>query len=314
MRNLRPASSPAQDIGADARDFPVCPVCGASAWVVVYTGPVRDGSFGKTRDGRVARCGGCGVERLAETLCLEADDYRTEAYRLHLGQDHDLAKHYASHDELSRFTLDALWPVSLRGKTIADVGCGGGSLLDHLCGVAEKLVAVDPASGFAASLTERGYRWFSDCEAAAEEYSGGVDVAFSIQVIEHVVDPKAFLKGIRQLLKPNGLLIMSTPNRADILMQLLPDDFPAFFYRTQHRWAFDAASLGRCAHEAGFQMRETRHVHRYGMANALLWLRDRKPSGRVALPAIDRQADDLWRTWLEANGHADNLYVILEPA
>ncbi len=96
-------------------------------------------------------------------------------------------------------------------------------------------------------------------------------------------------------------------------MELLPDEFPGFFYRTQHRWAFDAAALARCAAEAGFQVQETRHIHRYGIANTMLWLRDRKPSGRAALPPLDRAADDMWRTWLEANGRADNLYMLLRP-
>jgi 2-polyprenyl-3-methyl-5-hydroxy-6-metoxy-1,4-benzoquinol methylase len=96
-----------------------------------------------------------------------------------------------------------------------------------------------------------------------------------VQVIEHVEDPKAFFAGIRQLLKPDGLAVISTPIRDDILMDLLPDDFPAFFYRTQHRWAFDAAALARCTEVAGLVVREVRHVRRYGMVNVLLWLRER---------------------------------------
>ena len=62
---------------------------------------------------------------------------------------------------------------------------------------------------------------------------------------------------------------------------------------------------------AGFDVREVRHVHRYGMANALLWLRERKPSGRERLTVIDHEADALWRAWLESTGRADNLYMLL---
>ncbi len=295
-------------------DFPVCPVCGSEAWTVIYDGSVRDGGFGATKPGRVARCRGCGIERLAESLCLSNDAYRGAQYREHLGQDHDIARHYKSHDELARFTLDVLWPRSLRGKTVADVGCGGGSLLDHIRGLPAKTIAIDPAEGFASSLKARGYCWFATAPDAAEELGAKVDVAFSIQVIEHVADPKRFLAEIRVLLKPDGILVLSTPNRADILMDLLPADFPGFFYRTQHRWAFDAGALSHCASEAGFAVAERRHVHRYGIANALIWLRDRKPSGRTALPPLNRAVDDAWRSWLEANGRADNLYMVLTPA
>jgi hypothetical protein len=93
---------------------------------------------------------------------------------------------------------------------------------------------------------------------------------------------------------------------------LLPDVFPAHFYRTHHRWYFDDASLGAAARAAGFRVHSVRHVHRYGLSNALLWLRERKPPGRLALNVIDRNADDLWRSWLEAAGRSDNLYVVLQ--
>jgi 2-polyprenyl-3-methyl-5-hydroxy-6-metoxy-1,4-benzoquinol methylase len=297
-----------------AADFPICPVCNLAAWTLRYEGPVRDGGFGETRPGQVARCGGCGIERLAESLCLQDEDYRGGTYRTHVGQDHELAHHYGAHDELTRFTLDTVWPKPLRGKVVADVGCGGGSLLDHLRGVTAELIAIDPDEKFASSLRARGYRHFPGSTEAAAEFSGQVDVAFAIQVIEHVADPRDFLAKTRTLLAPDGVLVVSTPNRADILMDLLPDDFPAFFHRTQHRWYFDAASLSRCAQAAGFGVSETRHIHRYGMANALLWLRDRKPSGRAALGAIDRLADDLWRSYLESSGRADNLYMVLRVA
>ncbi len=183
-------------------DFPICPTCGSDRWTVVYDGPVRDGGFGVTKPGRVACCESCGVERLAESACLPDAAYSGPEYRRHIGQDHDLLKHYATHDELARFTLDMVWPLSLRGKVVADVGCGGGSLLDHICGLPKKTIAIDPAKGFKASLQDRDYVWFESASHAARDYAGKVDVAFSIQVIEHVSDPKAFLADIRALLKP----------------------------------------------------------------------------------------------------------------
>jgi SAM-dependent methyltransferase len=242
---------------------------------------------------------------------LNSADYVGDTYRVHLGQNHDLGDHRRGHDELARFTVDTIWPISLREKVIADIGCGGGSLLDHFSGLAKKAVAIDPAAGFADSLRARGYDYFSTSEAAAVRYGNAVDFAFAIQVIEHVDDPVAFLAEVLRLLKPGAMCVVSTPNRDDILMDLLPNDFPAFFYRTQHRWAFDASSLATCASGAGFNVREVRHVHRYGMANALLWLRERKPAGREDLSVIDRKADTLWRAWLESTGRADNLYIVL---
>lgn len=164
--------------------------------------------------------------------------------------------------------------MSLRGSTVADFGCGGGVLLDHLRGVAGALIAIEPNSLFGTSLMERGYDWYRSGAAATKAYPEGVDLLFSTQVIEHVDEPYGFMKEAYALLKPGGRAIISTPNREDILMEMLPNEFPRFFYRTQHRWSFHAASLKACAERACLVVLETRHVHRYGIANAMHWLKD----------------------------------------
>lgn len=292
-------------------DFPHCPICNSSSWETVYRGDIRDGAFGGWRDSEICRCGSCGVDRLAESACLGVESYQTTEYRSRLGQNHDADSHFAIHDELARFTLETLWPVSIRGKTVADVGCGGGALLDHLRGVATKILAIEPAIPFSDSLQERGYTWFPSAREAATLFKDKVDIVLSTQVIEHVSDPVSFLEDISQLLGPNGLAVISTPNRRDILMELLPDDFPQFFYRTQHRWSFDAGSLSKCAASAGLFVAEIRHVHRYGIANTMHWLKESKPRGRDPLGPLDGAIDKHWQAWLENNGRSDNLYIIL---
>lgn len=296
----------------DPVNFPSCAACGAHDWAEVYKGPIRDGSFGRERDAVIARCGGCGVDRLDESLCLNLQDYELPIYRGKLQQSHDAEKHQREHDELARFTLETVWPMSLRGMTVADLGCGGGVLLDHLRGVAGALIAVEPNELFGASLTKRGYDWYRSGLAASEAYPEGVDLLVSTQVIEHVDDPFGFMNEAYALIKPGGRVIISTPNREDILMEMLSDEFPRFFYRTQHRWSFHSASLKACAERAGFTVLETRHVHRYGIANAMHWLKDKCPRGRLKLQPFDDQIDKLWRSWLEATGRSDNLYLIGE--
>lgn len=295
-------------------DFPSCAVCGADQWQTVHSGPVRDGSFGSWRDAEVCRCGSCGVDRLAESACLGFDSYQSTDYRQRLEQDHDVDRHYATHDELARFTLEALWPTSLRGKTIADVGCGGGALLDHVRGVAASIVAIDPAVPFSESLKSRGYAWYPSAAAACRDHESKVDIVLSTQVIEHVDDPRAFLADIARLLKPDGIAVVSTPNRRDVLMELLPQAFPSFFYRVQHRWAFDATSLSRCAERGGLVVADLRHVHRYGIANTMYWLKEGRPRGRTTMAPLDGTIDKLWQSWLENNGRADNLYALLKRA
>ena len=294
--------------------FSPCEICGANEWRVAYHGDIRDGGFGSTyADATVGRCGGCGVERLAESVSPDAAFYEGEAYRTRLGQGLTSGSHFADADHLQRFGLELLSSNSLRGSTVADIGCSGGSFLDHVAGLADRKIAVEPSEIYHQSLADRGYTVFPYARDATESFAGNVDLAVSFQVIEHVENPRAFLADVRNLLRPDGRFLISTPNLRDILMRLLPDDFPAFFYRVVHRWYFDADSLAACARHAGFDVVQIDHVHRYGMSNALTWLRDRRPRGHERLDGIDRTADLLWRAQLEQSGQSDCLFLTLAP-
>lgn len=302
------------EAGEDAA-FGRCEICGDTAWTAVHRGPIRDGAFGQLRPAAtVARCGGCGADRLAEECCPPPEFYETEAYRNHLHQQAETTSFLAAHDELQIFPLLSLWPQPLRGRVVADVGCAGGSFLDHVSGVATRAVAIEPCAAFHDGLRARGYEIYPYAAAAAEAIPGEVDVAVSLQVIEHTVDPRTFLADIRPLLKPDGLLLVSTPNRTDFLMEALPGDYPAFFYRVAHRWYFDADSLGACARAAGFEVCDTRFIQRYDMSNGLLWIRDKRPSGRARMAGVTRLGDDLWKTFLESTGRSDCLYMLLRPS
>ncbi|MEX0827493.1 MAG: class I SAM-dependent methyltransferase [Haliea sp.] len=299
-----------------AAAFDTCEICSSSDWEEVYTGPIRAGSFGKTIDaGLIGGCLGCGVKRLAEAFCPTTSFYETAEYRSFLDQQLDSESYFAAHDELQHFTLEAFWPRSLRNKTVLDVGCGAGSFLDHIRSIAGRVVAIEPCTAYHRDLRGRGIDVWSYASEFAQGFGKGqIDYAFALQVIEHVADPCEFLKEIRPLMRDDGLLIISTPNSDDILMHLLPDDFPKFFFRAVHRWYFDMTSLSHCAELAGFEIVAKQHVHRYGLSNTLQWLRDRVPSGHQRLQSITPLADDFWKAYLEAAGQSDNLYIFLSPS
>lgn len=294
--------------------FKACEICGGDGWKIVYAGPVRDGAFGNlTDDGaRVARCGGCGVERLDEEHCKEEEFYKGESYRELLKKPTDAAGFFAEHDVVQLRNLEQLWPESVRGKVVADVGCGAGSFLDHIAGLASEVIAIDPCEPYHEFLASRGYKVYPLAKDAAAEPAGPVDWAFSFSVVEHVPNPRSFLEDIGKLLKPDGRLMVSTPNRRDLLMEILPDDYQPFFYRAVHRWYFDIPSFSACADRAGLEVIEIRVHQRFGLSNTMLWLRDRQPRGSKALPHIRSDLlDHLWRSYLEREGVGDYLYFVL---
>ena len=290
-----------------------CEICGNLSWESVYNGDIRDGHYGLIRENStVFQCIDCGVQRLLESDCIPPEYYDTGEYREKLNQSLSLDSEIEGHELLNRFTFESIWPLSVRNKHVLDVGCGSGHLLDALSGASKNQVGIEPCSPYLASIIEKGYEAYSsiqDCtNKGREKY---FDFGFSIQVIEHVLNPRLFLEDIRLLLKPGADLLISTPNRDDILMSLMPDDFPSFFYRTQHRWYFDANSLEFCAKSAGFEIVEMKYIHRYGMSNTLHWLRDKLPTGVEKIQGINALADNFWKGYLESTHQSDNLYIHL---
>jgi 2-polyprenyl-6-hydroxyphenyl methylase/3-demethylubiquinone-9 3-methyltransferase len=104
----------------------------------------------------------------------------------------------------------------LEGKTAIDVGCGAGLLAEPLARLGAKVTAIDAAaelievarSHAAGQGIEIDYR-----HAAVEDVGSEFDLVTSMEVIEHVADPQAFLTSLAAGLAPGGLMILSTPNR-----------------------------------------------------------------------------------------------------
>jgi 2-polyprenyl-3-methyl-5-hydroxy-6-metoxy-1,4-benzoquinol methylase len=291
-----------------------CEICGKNQWGIVYSGTIRDGAYGEVyNDATVHQCHQCGVQRLLELDCIPSEYYETGRYREKLKQSLNAKNAMYEHELLNKFTFEALSPISLRDKNIIDIGSGSGHLLDAISGASKSQVGIEPCSAYKENTIERGYEVYSSIQGLnSKTKAKHFDLGFSIQVIEHVLNPKLFLEEILTLLKPGADLIVSTPNRDDILMSLLPKEFPSFFYRTPHRWYFDRESLEFCARSAGFKVIETKFIHRYGMANTLRWLRDKQPVGTKKVKGIDMLADNLWRAYLENTCQSDNLYIHLQ--
>lgn len=289
--------------------FKPCSVCGAGVGEA-YRGPIRAGAFPNTIPAAISRCERCGTERL-EDIQLPADYYSSDSYRMDLQEEPDVAGYFKRHDWEQYGRLGLLESIQLRDAIVVDVGCAGGSFLDSVAGFAKTTIGIDPATAYRDSLRERGHRVYGSTEEAVRDWRGRVNVATSFSVIEHVDDPVGLLRGIRDLLAPDGIAIVSTPNLRDVLISAVGDAYRSFFYRKVHTFYFDGPALRAAADAAGFGRVRIRHVHRFGHANFATWLRDKKPGGRSESMLGDA-FDQTWRTTLEQQGLADYLYAYLQ--
>jgi 2-polyprenyl-6-hydroxyphenyl methylase/3-demethylubiquinone-9 3-methyltransferase len=104
----------------------------------------------------------------------------------------------------------------LDGKTALDVGCGAGLLAEPLARLGAQVTAVDAAPECieVAKAHAAGQGLAIDYRAVGvEAVEGKFDLVTAMEVIEHVVDPQAFVDCLAERLADGGLMILSTPNK-----------------------------------------------------------------------------------------------------
>ena len=114
------------------------------------------------------------------------------------------------------WSLDECSRRPLEGKTALDVGCGAGLLCEPLARMGAKVTGIDAAPELIEAAQEHaaGQRLEIDYRAVdVLDIEGQFDLVTSLEVIEHVAEPAAFVKGLARRLAPDGLLILSTPNQ-----------------------------------------------------------------------------------------------------
>jgi 2-polyprenyl-6-hydroxyphenyl methylase / 3-demethylubiquinone-9 3-methyltransferase len=117
----------------------------------------------------------------------------------------------------AHFGLDSKARRPIAGRSALDVGCGAGLLCEPLARLGAAVTGVDAAPENIAAARAHAALGGLAIDYRAGELSdarlGRFDIVTSMEVIEHVTDPAAFMKQLASHLTPEGLLILSTPNR-----------------------------------------------------------------------------------------------------
>lgn len=129
----------------------------------------------------------------------------------------------------------------LQGKTVLDVGCGGGILADSMARKGATVLGIDLATKSlrVAELhaMEAGTENIAYQEIAVEDLAAqrpeSFDVVTCMEMLEHVPDPASVVNALGRLVKPGGWVFLSTLSRnakafllaivgAEYLLRMLP--------------------------------------------------------------------------------------------
>ena len=277
-----------------------CAVCGGR--------DLRPHALSEWREGILhfaqARCAGCGLIISQPRATADEIDryYRDEYYARHWPDGNRIVNNnrpiYARHEvpEMQRLWRD--WPPP-EHASIFEVGCGYGTFLMMMADAGHRVAGCEISTDAVRFCREHGL----DVQQAALsgiKVAEPVDVAVSQQVIEHVEDPRAFVRAMVRLTRPGGIVAIVTEDAANTARAIqlakarLRGRIPPFHTSNDHTFVFLASHLERLLREAGCDEVRTASFSYVGEGESLHWR-----LYKMTLRGIDRLA-----------GHGDYLMAV----
>lgn len=208
--NINQIDAVAVDVlNADAR----CPVCKSTS--SEFIGQAREGVT-------LRKCASCGL--------AFHNEFSNEAEML------QYYSHYYHEDNLSfssitqaRFhTLLASFETYRESNRILDIGCGAGHFLKVAIESGWGAYGNEIASGAFEQLSRIGVKPFFGELQSANYPDHFFDVVYCSEVLEHLLDPISLLSESVRILRPGGLLYLTTPNYDSLSRRLLGSKWRVF--------------------------------------------------------------------------------------
>lgn len=207
----------------DTRQIDRCRACGSSNLreLLDYGNMPPAGGFTRLDDPAIdakapLRLGYCSNCTLMQTLDTIPSDSIFRNYSYRSSASKPLVKHFK---ELAR---QLVREFSLQGKTVVEIGCNDGVMIKPLRSLGVKVAGVDP-SDVALEASERD-KWslyndylIPDIARDVVEDHGKADLVVAFNVMAHTDNLLAFVMGVRELLKDEGVFIAEVQYQRDLL-------------------------------------------------------------------------------------------------
>jgi SAM-dependent methyltransferase len=235
-----------------------CPICGSGGAAPLFR--QTDRLYHATaREFAVVRCESCGLRRLdPQPTPEELRQYYPESYWFApdggpAGRLEEAYRRIVLGDHV-RFVESALRRSAARGPLL-DVGSGGGLFLGMLRARGFRGVGLDVSpQGAAVAWRLQGVPTICAQLEKAPLRPGAFAAITMFHVLEHLPDPRAFLRAARNLLAPDGRLIVQIPNAASWQGRLLGRRWMWNLDVPRHLFDYRAADLEKLLDRCGFEV------------------------------------------------------------
>lgn len=232
-----------------------CNLCGADDSVVRHEqlkGWPESADFAATTDrygayGTIRQCRACG---LAYTNPRPAAAALLEGYAQ--AEDPDYLKESESRCMNAYLSLAILRRFAPAGGRLLEVGCSAGFFL-NAARLHYEVEGVEPAPWARAHAQDKLKLDARHATLEEARYPDKhFDAAAAIDVIEHLPDPAGFLKELKRVLKPGGVLYLVTPDLGSLSAMLLGGRW--WGLRPAHIYYFSKATLTELLRRQGFEV------------------------------------------------------------
>jgi len=173
---------------------------------------------------------------------------------------------YQSQTEAHRTYFQTLFSFVLRSRSlgrsprILDVGSATGVFLSLLKKRGTQGVGVDVSRDAVSYCRKNGLEDYEGTlfeVVKKKKWKSVFDAVFACQVIEHERDPLTFLKTMKSIIKPNGIIVITTPNH-DTWWRILMGKRWIGYQHPEHLFFFTPKVLTKLMHTAGLTVTSVR--------------------------------------------------------
>lgn len=197
----------------------------------------------------------------------------------------------------------------VENKKLLDYGCGWGGFLT-LFGLSKNLHGLE-IKPECLEVLEKNLSHIT-IKQDIKDFENKFDVITMFHVLEHMPNQVDVLRSIREMLEPNGKLIIEVPSANDFLFKF--DNLQCyrdFTFFSEHLILHTDKTLKGFLEAAGFKNIEINFFQRYGLNNHLGWFVENKPGGHTFFETYtDEKIDNEYKEFLCRNKNSDTLIAI----